>query len=399
MKLFDTTSALCFNLLILLIRNLMRLFILFIFFLLSATFHPFTGKLYAQPLSENLIRVAILKEVSNVSIEGEGLLALPEKGAALLLNPPILVSNRSGKLLLNGKQYQSLRISAPDKTNINGKNYRGVLELMAQNNGILVINELPLEDYLIGVINSEISSSWPMEVIKVQAVIARTYAVAKREERQGALFHLESTVMDQAYDGSDLEDSRAAKGVHETEGQVLTYNGTVIQAFYHANSGGKTEASQNVWGMSLPYLQGVDDKYGLNAASSRWEQTLPLSRIASSLQVSGYKTGRIMEIRAGSRNNRDRISTIILYTDRGTISIPATKFRMAVGSTIIKSTNFTVNTNGNSAYFKGRGYGHGVGLCQWGSRQRALDGFKYTEILSYYYPGTRLSNLSDLQIH
>lgn len=377
----------------------MRLLILLISLILSAILTPFTGKLHAEPLSANLIRVAIVKGVSNVSIDGDGLLALPANDTALLLQPPVLVSNRSGKLLLNGKQYQSLRISAPDKTNINGKNYRGVLELVPQGNSILVINELPLEHYLIGVINSEISSTWPMEVIKVQAVIARTYAVAKRQERHNALFHLESTVMDQAYDGSDLEDSRAAKGVHDTEGQVLTYKGDVIQAFYHANSGGKTEASQNVWGMSLPYLQGVDDRYGLNAASSRWEQTLQLSRIASSLSAAGYNTGRILDIKAGSHNNRDRLSSVILRTNRGNISIPATKFRMAVGSTIIKSTNFTVNTNGNTAYFKGRGYGHGVGLCQWGSRQRALDGFKYTEILSYYYPGTRLSNLSGLQVH
>jgi stage II sporulation protein D len=273
------------------------------------------------------------------------------------------------------------------------------MEVVSQNNGLLVINELPLEQYLVGVINSEISSTWPMEVIKVQAVIARTYAVAKRLERSKALFHLESTVMDQAYDGSGLEDSRAARGVHETEGQILTYKGAAIQAFYHANSGGKTEASQNVWGMSLPYLQGVDCQYGATGNSRSWEQELPLNRIENALKAAGHKVSGLSDIKAGSRNNRDRLTTVSLVSERGTLSIPATRFRMAVGSTVIKSTNFTVRVESGSAFFSGAGYGHGVGLCQWGARQRALDGFSYTEILSYYYPGAKLSNLSELRAH
>jgi len=90
---------------------------------------------------------------------------------------------------------------------------------------------------------------------------------------------------------------------------------------------------------------------------------------------------------------------VLLVGDRGTTTLPATKFRMAVGSTIIKSTNFTVRVANGTAFFNGTGYGHGVGLCQWGARQRALDGFSYTEILSYYYPGTRLSNIAELQVY
>ena len=201
--------------------------------------------------------------------------------------------------------------------------------------------------------------------------------------------------MDQAYDGSALEDSRASRGVLETEGEVLTYNGSPIQAFYHANSGGRTESSQNVWGVSLPYLQGVECQYGLTSTTSSWEQSLPLSKIESSLKA--LKVYGLTDIKPGPRNNRGRLKSVILVTERGSVSLLATKFRMAVGSTVIKSTNFTVHVEGGTAYFNGVGYGHGVGLCQYGAKQRALDGFKYNEILTYYYPGTKLSKLSELK--
>jgi len=226
-------------------------------------------------------------------------------------------------------------------------------------------------------------------------VIARTFAVAKRKERSKALYHLESTVMDQAYEGSDEEDSRAARGVVETQDEVLTYNGTVIQAFYHANSGGRTEASQNVWGIALPYLQGVECQYGLTSTTSSWEQSLPLSKIEAALK--SFKIYGLTDIKPGPRNNRGRLKNVVLVTERGNVILLATKFRMAVGSTVIKSTNFAVRVDGGTVYFNGSGYGHGVGLCQYGAKQRALDGFRYNEILSYYYPGAKLSKLSELK--
>lgn len=377
----------------------MRLFIIFILALFFAATPAGMEEAYAQPLSRDLIRIAILKGADTVTISGSGLLALPDSGSALMAESPLTVRDGDGTVRVNGNSYKRIRFSSADPLKVNNKSYRGMVEIISQNNALLVINELPLEQYLVGVINSEISSTWPMEVIKVQAVIARTYAVAKRQERNRAIFHLESTVMDQAYDGSDLEDSRAARGVHETEGQVLTYRGVPIQAFYHANSGGKTEASQNVWGMSLPYLQGVDCQYGATGNSSTWEQTLPLARIEQALRNAGHKISGLSDIKAGPRNSRDRVTTVTLVTNRGTVSMPATRFRMSVGSTVVKSTNFTVQVENGAAFFKGAGYGHGVGLCQWGARQRALDGFTYTEILSYYYPGAKLSKLSDLRLN
>lgn len=340
------------------------------------------------------IRVAILKNSTSITISGNGILATNWAGHPLPIIFPYTFKVLNGKLQTGQESTAMVRIAAADTMQMNGKSYRGILELRVLNGRILAVNQLPLEQYLVGLINSEISSTWPMESIKTQAVIARTYAIAKKKERNSPLYDLESTVMDQVYGGSDLEDIRAARGVMETAGEVLIYKGSAIQAFYHANSGGRTEASQNVWGMALPYLQGVEDRYGLSAPTSSWEQALPLSQIESSLR--SFNVSGLNNIQAGSLNSRGRISNLLLTTRQGKINIPATKFRMAVGSTIIKSTNFTVHVDDNTAFFRGMGYGHGVGLCQYGARQRALDGFKYNEILSYYYPGTRLGQLSEL---
>lgn len=200
--------------------------------------------------------------------------------------------------------------------------------------------------------------------------------------------------MDQVYQGSDIEDSRAARGVEETAGEVLTFDGNIIQAFYHSNCGGHTEAAANVWGYPLPYLQGVDCKYCATAPSFRWEQALPLKKIETQLRAAGYNTTGLKDILPGARNASGRMSEVIVVTSAGKVTVSAPKFRMAVGSTVIKSTNFDIKTAGDSATFSGIGYGHGVGLCQWGAKQRALDGFDYREILAYYYPGVKLAKSS-----
>jgi stage II sporulation protein D len=255
---------------------------------------------------------------------------------------------------------------------------------------MLVINDLPVEEYLVGLINCEISSQWPMEAVKAQAVIARTYALYQREARRGAPYHLESTVLDQVYEGCLIEDSRALRGVRDTEGEVLTWRGEVIQAFFHSSCGGHTEASENVWGFPLPYVAGVDCRYCILAPTVRWELTLPLRRIEAALKGAGIPVSGLKAIKAGSRNVSGRLVDIMLVASGGPQAVPAVKFRQALGYGVIRSTNFTLREEGSDVTFRGMGYGHGVGLCQWGAKARATEGFDYREILAYYYPGTVL---------
>jgi stage II sporulation protein D len=365
--------------------------LVFILILLVTVSGAVGGSFPTQP---EAIRVALLKGVESTRIEGIGVLVTDEKGEPFRGSLPLNVERAKEGLLVNGKSVRSLTASAPAYVLVNGKRYRGIVEISCADKGLLVVNELPLEDYLVGLINCEISSQWPMEAIKAQAVIARSYAVYQKEARKYALYHLESSVLDQVYDGCDIEDSRAVRGVRETAGEVLTYEKNVIQAFYHSNCGGHTEASENVWGYAQPYLQGVDCDYCLTAPSGRWEQVLTLKKIEGLLKGSGFQVAGLREIKAGRRNKSGRLTELALHSARGRLAVSAVSFRKAIGYTVIKSTNFEVRTVGDDVYFTGIGYGHGVGLCQWGAKQRALGGFDYREILSYYYPGTKLAKLN-----
>jgi len=340
------------------------------------------------------IRVAISRGAEELKLDGDGFLAADEKGNPVMLSPPCsLRRGPDNTLIAANKPFRRLTISAPSIIRINGKSYRGLVDFYPAEKGILVVNEIPIEEYLVGLINCEISSLWPVEAVKAQAVIARSYAIYQKDARRGSLYHLESSVMDQVYEGVEIEDSRAARAVQETAGEVLVFSGAVIQAFYHSNCGGHTEAAQNVWGADLPYLQGVDCKYCLAAPSSKWEQVLPLKKIESQLKASGYQVSGLNSIRAGKINRSGRLQNVILSLPKGDLVISAVNFRKAVGYSVIKSTNFSVRPSGDSALFTGLGNGHGVGLCQWGSKQRAGDGFNYREILSYYYPGVRIEKL------
>ena len=345
---------------------------------------------------EETIRIAILKNSASVTVDGDGIVAIRENGAVVELTAPVLVVAGKNSVSVAGAAYRRLTFSAKPAIYVNGKPYRGTAEISAGDKGLLVVNELPLEEYLVGLINCEISSAWPIDAVKSQAVIARTYALNRKEARSSAPFHLESSVIDQVYDGCEIEDSRARRAVTDTAGEVLSYNGSVIQAYYHSNCGGKTEASENVWGARLPYLEGVDCKYCFAASSSAWEIKLLLAEIEERLKSAGYKVSGVTAVRAGARNNRGRLKNVLIVSSRGETALTGDQFRKAIGYGVIKSTNFTLRATKGEVVFSGFGNGHGVGLCQWGAKQRALDGFDYAEILAYYYPGTELRKLSDI---
>lgn len=330
-------------------------------------------------------------------IDGDGLLAMDDAGVPVVFKTPVVVRAGRTNITVNGSDYRRLTFAGVSKVQINSRPYRGRVEVSLQDGALLVVNELLLEEYLAGLINSEISSAWPIEAVKAQAVIARTYALNRKSARSGALYHLESSVMDQVYDGADGEDPRAVRGVEETAGEVLTYQGTVIQAFYHSSCGGKTESAENVWGTAIPYLSGVECRYCLEDHPPAWEQKLTLAELEKRLKSAGFKVDGLKSMRPGPLNNRGRLKSVIAVTAGGDVVVPGDQFRRAIGYGIIKSTQFTFTVDNGAVSFTGSGNGHGVGLCQWGAKQRALAGFSYREILSYYYPGTELKKLFDIR--
>ncbi|HIJ86462.1 MAG TPA: SpoIID/LytB domain-containing protein [Desulfuromonadales bacterium] len=358
---------------------------------------PEDNGIHAAVLDET-IRIAIVKSAAEVTVAGDALLVTNERGDPLVMSLPVTVKPLKDGLLAGGKRYQRLSFSASSAVYVNNKPYRGLAELSVADKGILVVNQLPLEEYLVGLINCEISSAWPIDAVKAQAIIARTYAVNRKNARLTAAYHLESSVIDQVYDGCLIEDSRARRAVFETSGDVLTFGGAIIQAFYHSSCGGGTEDSENAWGVSLPYLKGVECQYCLTSpASTAWEYKISLKDLEERLRLGGHTVSGLYDVKPGLLNSRGRVKSVSLLGSKGSSTVTGEQFRKAVGYGVIKSTRFTLKNSKSEISFSGSGNGHGVGLCQWGAKQRALDGFSSGEILAYYYPGAVLKKLSDIR--
>ncbi len=277
---------------------------------------------------------------------------------------------------------------------VNGKSYRGWVELRSKRNGLmLVINELDIEDYLRGVLASEVPAGWESEALKAQAVAARTYALYQKKMSGRRIYHIVATVNSQVYDGSKRENSREAQAIEETRGLVIVYRGEIIPAFYHSSCGGQTENADELWGIDAPYLKGVDcecqriSKYGI------WEKRIGLGQIVNALRHQGHGLDDVLGMSIKGITPAGRVKAVAIWSSRGELVIPAESLRAAIGNSTIPSVFFELEINGSNAVFSGRGSGHGVGLCQWGAEEMAERGCDYLTILSHYYPGTDIMQL------
>lgn len=266
---------------------------------------------------------------------------------------------------------------------VNGLHYTGNIEVWRGKRGLYLINELPLEDYVESVVSSEVGTNWEMEALKAQAVIARTYAVYKKAMNGNNMFHLTSSVLHQAYKGNSTH-TQITYAVKSTAGEILTYNGMPIEAFYHSTCGGKTEDPEEVFGKSYPYLRPVESNCELSPYWV-WERKIPLSEIEKALSINGVKGMAII-----SRTSTGRVRDLSVKSRSGRKVIRAVELRRLLGWSRLPSTNFKMKMKGDSIVFEGKGYGHGVGLCQWSALQMARDGKDYREILSFFYPGTEI---------
>lgn len=315
----------------------------------------------------------------------------------LLLFAAIVEAETTMKVLILDDVFQSIpsrdeKIERMGKLNgallVNGTRYPGNIEVWKGKVGLYLINELPLEEYIKSVVHSEVGADWDMEALKTQAVISRTYALFQKAQNNNPNFDLTSSVLHQVYKGSN-ENARISYAVKNTEGEVLTYNGKIIEAFYHSTSGGLTEAPEEVFGKSYPYLKPVSGSCETSPYWI-WERHIPIEEIEKVLNISG-----IRDIKIKSYTSTKRVKTVDIIQTNGTQTMKATDLRKAIGWNRLPSTNFTVSRDDNVMVFDGKGFGHGVGLCQWSSLEMAKSGVGYRDILSYFYPGTALQTYED----
>lgn len=321
------------------------------------------------------------------------------------------------------------------------KKYRGDLEVRRlTGSDMTLINILPFEQYLYGVVPSELESGSHVEALKAQAVASRTFALNNMDKHKDTAFNLCTTTHCHVYNGLGGEKTSSTKAVDDTKGQLVMYNNKPAQVFYSASSGGRTESSSNVWSADLPYLKSVEDKYELTTSPQYyWEKTLTAAQIKEILQKNGIDIGDIVGVNTTKYTESGRVMELVISgtkkqhvltkeVTRSLFGLNSRMYSLVTGGTgaAVRKPNGTVEntplaavsiatgfgikstgtsgavtvlgaqgtkaislTTSNGGYtFKGKGYGHGVGMSQEGAKGMANAGFTYDQILKYYFQGT-----------
>lgn len=337
------------------------------------------------------LRVAIKKDVSQLQI-GSSTPALVRDRAGRKLGEitamkAVSAQSSSGGVTLGQWRSEQLIIEPTEDGYvwIGNSWYRGRTRLIRQGKGIIAVNQVKLEDYLYSVVGAEAIPSWPQEALKAQAVAARTYALYKVSKGSNRLYDLDSTTTSQVYKGLNSEYISTHDAVNGTTGQVMIYNGKIIMAVFHSSSGGHTENVEDVWSSPLPYLRGVVD-YDQAAPVFQWTKAFSAYDITRMI-------GGVGNIRAMIPERTTRLGRVVsmkIVGDRGSKSLSGVQLRQALD---LRSTLFVVSANNGNFQVEGRGYGHGIGLSQWGAYSLAQQGVDYQQILNHYYQNASLSNL------
>lgn len=375
------------------------------------------------------IRIGLFTNVTEVTLSSVAGLTLidPDEGVLERLEPEqsVSVTLRGDRVALSGsgvspRTRRLLRVesSAPNGlVELNGQPYHGAIEVDRGADGVRVINVVGLEDYLVGVVQAEIGAR-PIEdreAVRAQAVVARTYALRNRGRWEADGFDLLAGVASQVYRGAAGEDSLTRAAVAATTGEVLMYGDDLIDAFYSSTCGGETESGSAVFpGADRPYLRAQPDVDANGRAwcaisprfqwSRRWTGAQLMAVLRRTLAAEGLPTeraGDLREARVLNRTPAGHIAALELVGARGRTVVQGAAIRRVLappGGGLLESSDFTIRIGRRGGRvehveIEGRGYGHGVGLCQWGAIGRARAGQGYSEILLSYFPGTDLRRI------
>lgn len=381
-------------------------------FLLSISFWPFhNGKqappikkssfdLPAQPLQNAFIKILILPNTNEITLSTDGPYAVLDaqrravfQGAKLA---PAKIRAQGDAIYIGNQPIHTNPImieSLGHGIRIKGAHYRQAVEIWRETSGkITVINDITVEDYLKGVLPSEVNPSWPMESLKAQAIASRTYALFKMIENGGQRYHLSKDVLSQVYGGKNLEHSITTRAVEETQGQIMVFKNKVFPAYFHSTCGGLTTRAEYIWPIEPhPSLQGVECNFCWKSKHYRWQSDFTKAEIEKKLAEHGLKTGGIRNIAVGEKDATGRAKYFMIKTAKEEIPVHSNDFRLWVSPQKFKSTWIQSITKTKTGYnVKGRGWGHGVGLCQYGTKQLGEMGYTSTRILNYYYPGAQI---------
>ena len=367
-----------------------------------------------HPASAESIRVLLAQEAPFLDVRSDGAFALvSESGEAKTLHGPIHLTARGDGLHLDGRRLAGgqvqLRPLRHTLTLVIGKDggggagtplpISGAVRVSRKGHALAITNQVDLEEYVKGVVPAEVSSAWHPEMLKVQAVAARTYALYNTMLSASRDYDVVATIHDQVYRGRTGVDRRVEDAVESTRGIVVTHQQAPIYAAFSSTAAGPTEDAVNVWAnKDLPYLKGVECPFDLESPYYQWKASVKIDLLEHNLRHQGFSVGTIATITPIAYSRAGRVARLRILHSGGETILRGEDLRKAAGYTVIPSTQFEVESIGAEVVFAGYGAGHAVGLCQWGAKELAELGYSYNSILQYYYPGTELHNAARSQL-
>jgi stage II sporulation protein D len=337
------------------------------------------------------VRILLEEGLTAVEVRGQSIrLAVDAEAPRPAPAVPVRLEARGGRLRfsapLAGRTAERVVLTSAEPLEVHGIPYLGRIEVVRGTDGLVVLNRLPVETYLLGIVGSEMPAAWPVEALKAQAVAARTYALQRRLRRRagGHAWDLTDSVISQVYRGAASIPPSVIEAVRATTGVVLTFDHEPAEALFHSTCGGHTQPSERVFGARLPYLERRECRWCRESTKYRWSLELDREEIGRLLERAGLARGFRRLERAGEE------ADVIVYDRRGRRAVDPERVRSAVGAARLYSTRFEVVRRGGALRLDGAGYGHRVGLCQWGARGMAAEGRTYREILDHYYDGAAL---------
>ena len=292
------------------------------------------------------------------------------------------------KIYIDNDEVEKVDISNSGIMTIGNNKYYGDIYIKQVDSKLQIVNFVDIEKYLLGVVPYEMPSSFPLEALKAQTVIARSYAQTNIDRKKKD-FDLYDDTRSQVYAGIPKSRlSNVEKAIKETKGEVITYNGRVIDALFHSYSGGYTASAKEVYGNDIEYLKPVEDIYskGVPMSVLTWTYLIPKSQLEKEIGFIPFD----YDIEYTESN---RVKYIILYNEDRSLEKKYTgaEFRRKYSTSKIKSTAYNINIENGDIKVVGSGYGHGVGFSQWSSKTMAEDEkMSYKDIINFFYTGVKV---------
>jgi len=308
--------------------------------------------------------------------------------------------SQGGTLLVGGREVGSggWLPNGSGPWRVGARTVRGQIAVTVETGRIQVLNRIGLEDYVASTVGGEMSSSWPSEALRAQAVAARTYVMHQVNRRHGSPWDVRATTMSQVYRGVAAETKETRSAARATAGEVLTYAGAPILAVFHSTAGGRTATAGEVWGEDLPYLRVVEVEDEDAAPHTYWRTVFEKQALRGILESAGVSVGQLQGLTIEGRTASGRVERLVVHGSEGNAVIDSRELRALLGGMGLRSTLFEIRESSEGFAFVGSGYGHGVGMSQWGARAMARQGASYKRILGRFYPGTRLESLPSRRV-